>query len=341
MSTAAVANDDDDDCYEPLSFPRTDWPATYYYPRMAELSRERRTRYAARQASGRFAAVLAGDQPLDSVDMNDFDMAIVDVVLELNDQFRDDWMCESTKTVAKWHACLRELTAEAIEKAQERLAQLSDVPAAFDAWCAPEHAAQLTDLVIAFFDQMWRGGLDSKEFYPADHRAPWSNDLELLVARYYPKASVEHPIKWSGTEYEPTAGTVEIVELEWDGTQVTTRRTGAPIPVEDVDAYAARVKAVQAAQAADAADAAEPASCDGSLPSQSASESDSTNSLPQSVTSGSPSSDTAAAGVNGTVPRRPEIVRMADLDQPLHNSDKRLAALHLAPAGPPADRTPL
>ncbi|BEI84602.1 hypothetical protein CcaverHIS002_0500030 [Cutaneotrichosporon cavernicola] len=292
MSTAAVANDDDDDCYEPLSFPRTDWPATYYYPRMAELSRERRTRYAARQASGRFAAVLAGDQPLDSVDMNDFDMAIVDVVLELNDQFRDDWMCESTKTVAKWHACLRELTAEAIEKGKY-------------------------------------------------HRAPWSNDLELLVARYYPKASVEHPIKWSGTEYEPTAGTVEIVELEWDGTQVTTRRTGAPIPVEDVDAYAARVKAVQAAQAADAADAAEPASCDGSLPSQSASESDTTNSLPQSVTSGSPSSDTAAAGVNGTVPRRPEIVRMADLDQPLHNSDKRLAALHLAPAGPPADRTPL
>lgn len=117
-----------EDDYEPVTFPRDQWPArTYYYPGLAESGDlERRIRFAAQQASRKIArGIWSGD--LDGeIEEVDVTFAVLDVVLELwvdaasladvsNDEFREDCRAAQrtiSNTVDEWRGWLGEATRD-------------------------------------------------------------------------------------------------------------------------------------------------------------------------------------------------------------------------------------
>ncbi|BEJ14234.1 hypothetical protein CspHIS471_0400010 [Cutaneotrichosporon sp. HIS471] len=193
--------------YGLVDFPRKEWPQDYFFPGKRSC-----IRFAAQAASGNLARAIRDRQSIDSID---FDMGILDIVIELNDQLRESSRLEHrgiAKTVREWHQWLREAFTETVDTAKAVLArQAPELLAPLDQW----DSTLCEGRVLACMDQLWNAD-DSDEY--CANPSPWSA-VEALVERYGPPDDATSR-EWIACKYDAESDAWRDVKLTWDGTTI-------------------------------------------------------------------------------------------------------------------------
>ncbi|EKD02086.1 hypothetical protein A1Q2_03638 [Trichosporon asahii var. asahii CBS 8904] len=198
-----------EDEYEPVVFPRNEWPTrTYYFPGIFEFGGlGRRVRFAAQQASRRVAQGIENGALDGFADELDLNLAVLDVVLELAQQIM-------TTTVEEWRDWLRDATQDVLTTAQETLTECDLAPCSvLERW--PD-APAVSDIVICCMEQVWCGR-DSRE--ALSDPAPRSAVL-ALVERYGP-TELEKAMVWYGRTMDPDIDdSSSHIAVNWEGTRI-------------------------------------------------------------------------------------------------------------------------
>ncbi|BEI92373.1 uncharacterized protein CcaverHIS019_0500010 [Cutaneotrichosporon cavernicola] len=215
-------------------FPRDVWPQeTYYVPgcKMTDLVPSLLVRFAAQQASRRLmGAVEAGT--LQNVKSVDFDMAVLDVVIMLNDQVRSECVLAHTTltdSVEAWHKWLRDATDEIAGKGSLFLKlQIPDGDKVLAGWGHVESspaergagaaAEQRSQLIVNCMDQLWER-IDTREAYS---RPPLTAASSGVLGSYGP-GDLEKNMVWYGRMVElngEQATPSRSFTMTWDGKRV-------------------------------------------------------------------------------------------------------------------------
>ncbi|BEI80713.1 hypothetical protein CcaverHIS002_0112420 [Cutaneotrichosporon cavernicola] len=204
--------------HAPLVFPRDRWPTKSYFPPrgLARATAETRVRFAAQQASRKLARALAhADGPADAAD---FDMGVVDAVLQLLDQARTrcvDTQTALTDSVAAWHVWLREASAAVAEIGKETMEQAPGCAQFVNTVLAPEEMQRRSDLVISCINQVWRIGDTRVSYSPP----PMTPAVRAVLARYGP-GDMEKSLVRPTVVMDVHGSQLRTVYIGWDGQQV-------------------------------------------------------------------------------------------------------------------------
>ncbi|BEJ15397.1 hypothetical protein CspHIS471_0500020 [Cutaneotrichosporon sp. HIS471] len=205
--------------YAPFVFPRDTWPTKSYFPPrgLARATTETRIRFAAQQASRKLARALKHeDEPVDGAD---FDMGVVDVVLQLLDQDRTrcfNAQTTLTDTVAAWHLWLSETSAEVAEIGKEAMEQAPPGSAQLaNTVLAPDGIQRRSGLVLSCINQLWRIR-DTRESY---NPPPMTPAARAVLARYGPGA-IEKSLVRPTVVMDVHGGLLRTVYIGWDGREV-------------------------------------------------------------------------------------------------------------------------
>ncbi|BEI95036.1 uncharacterized protein CcaverHIS019_0706170 [Cutaneotrichosporon cavernicola] len=225
---------------DPITFPRDEWPhKSYYTPGwpMSKASLNLQVRFAAQQASRKLArAVMHGT--LDDIDRVDFDFAVIDVVLQLNDQARVESRAAKVSvsgSVADWHVWLRAAAAEVADTGMRTLAKLPGAERVIALW-APRNPTcndvpgdlALERLVVEYMDQLWQLR-DTNEGYAPP---PPSTAARAALRRYGP-GDVEKSGLWDTLAVDTRTGVITRFKRNWQGVPVEEdcNAQGVPGPV--------------------------------------------------------------------------------------------------------------
>ncbi|CAK9786162.1 hypothetical protein CC85DRAFT_300645 [Cutaneotrichosporon oleaginosum] len=210
---------DEDD--ERLTFPRDDWPRfTYYIPRvLGNRIFDDDILFAAQQASRKVAQSIGAGQLDGLVDELDLNMAVLDVVIQINDEFRDECRashCRVTNTVEEWRQLLRDVAKVVVETARQTLGHALGASASASAIATLDHwhnAAEAREaLIVTCMEQLWspRDTLE-KVSCPAPRSA-----VLPFIERYGP-GELEKAHLWYSCDYDPVTHTLTNYTVTWDG----------------------------------------------------------------------------------------------------------------------------